>query len=63
MAPDTDLLTVAEVADLLDVSRMTVHRWTQSGVLTPKRIEGTRWVRYSRREVEALVASEPKGAA
>lgn len=33
--PNTDLVSVAEVADRKSVDRRTVHRWVESGRLVP----------------------------
>lgn len=49
-----DLLTATEVADLLRVSRSTVSRWAQTGVLDGIRI-GSMW-RFRREDVEELLA-------
>jgi excisionase family DNA binding protein len=48
------LLTTAEVAKMLRVSRSTVHRWAQLGQIKTIRLpSGT--LRYSREEVERLL--------
>jgi excisionase family DNA binding protein len=48
-----DLLTVAEVADMLRVSERTVRTWTQAGTLRAVRIGGR--VRYRLATLEALL--------
>ena len=50
-----ELLTMAEVSDLLKVSRNTVYRWGAEGRLqTVKTASGT--VRVKRRDLEAFIA-------
>jgi len=49
-----ELLTIDEVVDMLNVSKMTLWRWDKSGLLTKSDIGGVR--RYHRSEVEALIA-------
>ena len=39
-----DLLSVAEAAELLNVSRVTLHRWIKKGKLTAIRISKSRFV-------------------
>lgn len=59
----SDLLTTAEVADLLRVSRASVSRWAKDGVLRPIRVGGV--VRFRRDDVDALLvpdAAMPKAA-
>lgn len=57
-----DLLTPAEVASRLRVSRASVSRWAKDGVLKPIRVGGT--LRFRRADVEALLAPvEPDKAA
>lgn len=45
--------TIAEVADLLDVSQQTVRRWIYSGQL-PARRYGERVIRITRDDLEAF---------
>ncbi|HSS09088.1 MAG TPA: helix-turn-helix domain-containing protein [Acidimicrobiales bacterium] len=62
MPRDDDLLTTAEVADLAGVSRTTVWRWAEDGIL-PTAVElpsGHR--RFRRSDVDALLAPSPKKA-
>jgi excisionase family DNA binding protein len=40
----TDLLSVAEAAELLGVSRVTAHRWIEKGKLTSVKIGSSRFV-------------------
>lgn len=47
-----ELLTIDEVSDMLKVSKMTLHRWDKSGILTKVEIGGQR--RYHRSDVEAI---------
>lgn len=60
MSTGYDLLTAAEVADILRVSQATISRWGSTKVLHPVRIEGT--VRYRRSEIDALVKEHPATA-
>jgi excisionase family DNA binding protein len=50
-----DLLTAAQVADLLDVPVSTVREWGRSGTLP--RIKLGRHVRFLRSQVEATILS------
>lgn len=62
MSDVPDLLTPAEVATRLRVSRASVSRWAKDGVLKPIRIGGT--LRFRRADVDALlVPGEPAGDA
>lgn len=49
-------LTVAELAHLLHVSRMTVYRMVRAGRIPHLRV-GTRAIRFLRADVDALLAS------
>jgi len=49
-----ELLTSIEAAALIKVSRRTLHRWEQRGLITPARTP-TGQLRYRRGEVEALL--------
>ncbi len=51
-----ELLTAKEVAEYLKVTRNTVARWTDNGVLHPVRIQGT--VRYRRKDLDELINQE-----
>lgn len=54
-APQTDeYLTVAEAATLLKVSKSTVWRWIEKGMLPAYRV-GSRGVRLKRAELEQMV--------
>ena len=53
MTPD-ELLTPAEVREMLKVSRVTLWRWADQGVLTPVRLS-TRTFRYRRSDVNRLL--------
>lgn len=60
----SDLLTAAEVAQLLRVSSPTVYRWADDGTLHPVRVGGV--VRFRRSDIEALFApasTEPEAVA
>ena len=47
-----ELLTIDEVAEMLKVSKMTLHRWDKNGVLKQIEVGGHR--RYRRSDVEAV---------
>ena len=47
-----ELLTIDEVAAMLKVSKMTLHRWDKNGILSKIEIGGMR--RYRRSDVEAI---------
>jgi len=49
----SDLLTVAEVAEMLRVTERTVRAWTHAGTLHPVRIGGR--VRFRRTTLEATL--------
>ncbi len=53
---EKQLLTVAEVAAVLDVSPRTIWAWVAAGELPEPVRKGRRWVRWRRREVEAWLA-------
>ena len=59
------LLTLEQVATLLQISARTVGNWAKQGRLTPIR-NGSRWTRYRKAEVERLLAGngvlQPNGA-
>ena len=48
------LLTIGEVAKLLQVSKMTLYRWDQSGVLKKVEIGGKR--RYRKSDIDRLAS-------
>ena len=54
--PDSTLMTVREVQELLRISRVSLLRWRREGRLPAARI-GTK-VRYRRADVEAFLAHE-----
>ena len=54
-APELDLLTKREVAELLKVSEVTIARWLKQGRLPAYRV-GPRAVRVRRADVERLMA-------
>ncbi len=47
------LLTVDQTAQMLSVSKMTLHRWDKSGILKKVEIGGKR--RYRKSDIEKLV--------
>jgi excisionase family DNA binding protein len=49
------LLTVDEVAKRARVSTRTVWRWEADGLLPSVRIEGARFVRFRRADVDTLL--------
>lgn len=54
LATKTDkLLTVEEAAQMLSVSKMTLHRWDKNGILKKVEIGGKR--RYRLSDIEKLV--------
>lgn len=55
---ETDLLTTAEVAELLKVSPVTVARWKKQGRLPAYKL-GPRAVRFRRADVAALARPIP----
>ncbi|MBI2872514.1 MAG: helix-turn-helix domain-containing protein [Chloroflexi bacterium] len=60
MRPATTLLTVAQVAALLNVHPNTVRRWAELGVLRALRIGPRGDRRFYRSEVERLLEAGPK---
>jgi len=54
-----ELLTIRQTIEILGVTRSTIYRWEQSGILVPVRIGGV--VRFRRADIEALIS--PKDAA
>jgi excisionase family DNA binding protein len=61
MRESTDLLTVAEVAELLRVKESTVYTWAESGVLPVYRVG--RLLRFSRTALDAWLVSRRSGEA
>ncbi|MBI2871670.1 MAG: helix-turn-helix domain-containing protein [Chloroflexi bacterium] len=55
-----ELLTVAQVAALLNVHPNTVRRWAEIGVLRACRIGPRRDRRFYRSEVEHLLEARPR---
>ena len=51
-ATSDQLLTIDEAAELLSVSKMTLHRWDKNGILKKVEIGGKR--RYRKSEIERL---------
>ena len=52
-ASSDQLLTIDEAAKLLSVSKMTLYRWDQTGILKKVEIGGKR--RYRKSDIERLV--------
>ena len=50
-----ELLTVRQTMELLGVTRSTIYRWEQSGILTAVRIGGV--VRFRRADLDRLMSS------
>lgn len=63
LSMSTDLLTTAEVAELLGASVPSVNRWATSGRLpVAQQLAGVRGARlYRRSDVEALLAAAGAG--
>lgn len=57
-----ELLTASEVAAALRVTKVTVHRWSKDGTLSPIRL-GSKAVRFRREDVAQLLRPEPETAA
>ena len=57
MNEPTDLLTPGQVVQLLGINRSTLTRWETAGHLVPVRI-GSRYVRYRRGDLEAILNAE-----
>jgi len=53
---DTEFLTIAEVSNLLRVSRVTLHRWLKQGRLQAYHV-GPRAVRIRREDLDTVVTS------
>ena len=59
-AVTTDLMTAAQVAELLQVHYNTVYRWVDEGHLKGFRLPGGRGLRFRRADVLALLEPEEK---
>jgi len=53
------ILRTNEVAEMLGVSRVTLWRWTQRGLLPPKRIIGPNTVGWIEEEIQSWIKSRP----
>ena len=53
IASNDKLLTIDEASELLSVSKMTLYRWDQTGILKKVEIGGKR--RYRKSDIERLV--------
>lgn len=53
------ILRIAEVAEMLGVSRVTLWRWERQGYLPPKRIIGPNTVGWLESEILAWLESRP----
>ena len=51
------LLTVKDAADDLKVSRATIRRWVEDGIINAVRV-GRRWVLFRREELDRQVNGE-----
>lgn len=51
---DKEFFTIAQVADILGLSKETLRRWEASGKLIPERDEGNNYRLYSREQLEAF---------
>jgi len=56
-----DVMTAAEVADLLRVSRSTVEDWARRGIVPSKKVGRRRL--YIRSKIEALLLDDHAGSA
>ena len=56
-----EILTIGEVAKILNVSTMTLRRWDNEGVLKAFRPSTTRQRRYHKKDVIAFLQSTPEG--
>ena len=54
------LLTVAEAAQLLNVSKITIRRWTNDGKLPCLRVGARKERRFRESDLRALLASDPQ---
>jgi predicted DNA-binding transcriptional regulator AlpA len=55
MTEDLQLVPDKKAAEILDVSLMTVHRWTKSGILPPKVKIGPRLTRHRLKDIKSLI--------
>jgi excisionase family DNA binding protein len=53
------MLTISEVARLLNVHINTVRRWSQQGILKAYRIGSRGDRRFRRADIDSFIASEP----
>ena len=58
MAPDSELLDIAQAAALLQVSEASLRRWTNAGRLPCRRIGGRRERRFRRADLMAFLESD-----
>ena len=55
-----EILTIGEVAEILNVSTMTLRRWDADGVLSAFRPSTTKQRRYHKKDVIAYLQSTPE---
>lgn len=57
--PDSELLTRAEVCELLGIHANTLHRWAREGLIPYVRAHDTAHRRYRRADVVRMAAIRP----
>lgn len=55
MTEDLQLVPDKKAAEILDVSLMTVHRWTKNGTLPPKVKIGPRLTRHRLKDIKTFI--------
>ncbi|PIP56992.1 hypothetical protein COX05_00085 [candidate division WWE3 bacterium CG22_combo_CG10-13_8_21_14_all_39_12] len=50
-----EILTIGEVAEILRVTRLTLKRWEQKGLIQPIRINSRGDRRYTKKQILALL--------
>ncbi len=59
--PNSMLMTVADVCDLLQITDRTVRKWTDNGKLPVPIRMGRRIIRFRRADIEALLEKPKTG--